>query len=289
MKKLYLVLRFVLAAMLLTTACGKEEAPPDPVEGYVDQGDRAYLMQNLQEAVEHYQKAIQSGAQTVKVYNNLGNAYFKDDRFNAAQQSFMKALDLDPEYLFALNNISHALYQNGEVDEAYRIIEEAQKNFPDISFLHTTYGYFRYREGDIEGARKAFEKAKELNPDSPAALNNLGVLYAEDPDSKEDPLPFLLRALEKDPSNELFHDSLGWYYFNKGMFTEATLNIGKAFQYDPGNVEVHIHYATVLEWIGKDAEALEQWEKIKEVTEDSRVRNLAMERSWEIRGRTGGN
>jgi hypothetical protein len=39
------------------------------------------------------------------------------------------------------------------------------------------------------------------------------------------------------------------------MFAEATIEIGKAFLYDQ-KIEVRVHFATVLEWIGKEKEAL---------------------------------
>jgi cytochrome c-type biogenesis protein CcmH/NrfG len=69
------------------------------------------------------------------------------------------------------------------------------------------------------------------------------------------------------------------------MFADATIQIGKAFRFDPRNLEVRVHYATVLEWIGKEKEALELWETILELTDDNRIRQMAREHFWEIRGR----
>jgi Flp pilus assembly protein TadD len=278
----------LLAAGFFCAGCGKEEAVLSPVEELERQGDQSYFGQSPEEAADAYLKAVQSGARTVKLHNNLGNAYFRNERYNAARESYFKALDLDPEYLFSLNNIALAIYFADEAEEAARLIEEAIGSFPNISFLHSTQGYLRYREGDREGARRAFERALEISPDSPAALNNLGSFYLED-DSAEDPLPYLMRAIEKDGTNKLFHDSLGWYYYKNGMFAEATIEIGKALLYDPRNVEVRVHYASVLEWIGKDQEALKQWQEILELTEEGQTRKMAVAHSWEIRGRVGGS
>ena len=137
----------------------------------------------------------------------------------------------------------------------------------------------------MESARKHFEKAVQINPDSPAALNNLGVLFSENPSLGQDPITYLKRAIEKDPGNMLFHDSLGWYYFKKGMFADATLEVGQAFAFDPENMEVRVHFATCLEWVGKDADALVQWEEILRLAERREIRKLAREHVWEIRGR----
>lgn len=277
---------FLLAALTtLQFSCRSGEVSLTPAEEVAMEGDRAYSRQNFEGAIERYQKALQLGAGTVRLHNNLANALFREQRYNAAEQAYLKALELDPEYLFAINNLAITLYRAGEKEEAHRLIAEAKRTFPKVSFLHTTFGYFRDLEGDRAAAREAFEKAIEINPDSPAALNNLGVLYSEEPDLGEEPLPFLKRAIEKDSENGLFHDSLGWYHYKKGMFAEATIEIGKAFLYDPRNVEVRIHYATVLEWIGKDGEALEQWEQILDLADDAGLRKQALEHVWEIRGR----
>ncbi len=276
----------LLAAVFFGAGCDKEETVLSPVEELERQGDQSYFGQSPDEAAEAYRKVLQSGARTVKLLNNLGNAYFRNERYNAARESYFKALELDPEYLFSLNNIALAIYFADEPEEAVRLIEEATGSFPNISFLHSTHGYLLYREGDREGARRAFERALEISPDSPAALNNLGSFYLEE-ESGVDPLPYLLRAIEKDGRNKLFHDGLGWYYYKKGMFSEATIEIGKALLYDPRNVEVRVHYASVLEWIGKDREALKQWQEILALTEESQTRKMALAHSWEIRGRVG--
>ncbi|MFC1657002.1 tetratricopeptide repeat protein [Candidatus Moduliflexota bacterium] len=279
---------FSALALLLLGSCGSEKVVLSPAEQLEARADGAYGGQDYEEAIDSYQGALQAGLRTVRLHNNLGNALFREERYNAAEQSYLKALELDPEYLFAINNLALTLYKAGDRAEAHRLIGEARETYPGISFLHTTYGYFRFLEGEGDKAREAFERAIEINPNSPAALNNLGVLYLEKPELGEDPLPYLRRAIGKDSRNKLFHDSLGWYYYTKGMFADATIEIGKAFLYDPHNVEVRIHYATVLEWIGKDREALEQWEQVLDLTDDAALRKLALEHTWEIRGRGAG-
>lgn len=275
----------LLAAAPLFAACGSREITVSTSEEYERKGDESYFSQNMEVAIDSYKNALQAGSRTTGLHNNLGNAYFREGRFNAAERAYLDALELDPEYLFSLNNLALTLYRAGDTREARKLVEEAIKTFPEVSFLRTTDGYLRFLDGDREGALRSFRKAIEINPDSPAALNNLGVLYMEGPELGEDPLPYLKRAAESGSDNMLFYDSLGWYHYSKGMFADATLEIGKAFLYDPQNIEVRIHYATVLGWIGKDREALEQWEAILEQAEDGAARKLALEHVWEIRGR----
>ncbi len=248
-------------------------------------GNEFYAAGEYEQAEATYRKALEIGAQRPRLQNNLGNTLLRQGKTGAAQAAYRKALELDPEYLFAMNNMVLALYRGGERDLARQFLSKAQMSWPRVSFFYSTDGYLRYLEGDHPAALKSFQEAIRLNPDSAAALNNTGALLLETPAADVDPLPYLLRAIEKNPDNGLFRDTLGWYYFKKGMFAEATIEIGKAFLYDPKNLEVRVHFATVLEWIGKEQEALEQWTKVLELADDERVKRVAHEHYWDLQGR----
>ncbi len=272
----------VLAALL--PGC-RRETPLAPVDKLEQTANGLYAAGEHEQAEAGYRKALELGAQRPRLHNNLGNALARQGKTGAAQAAYRKALELDPEYLFAMNNLVLALYRGGERDLARQFLSKAQMNWPRVSFFYSTDGYLRYLEGDRAGALAAFQEAIRLNPDAAASLNNVGALLLESPVPDQDPLPFLMRAIEKNPENVLYRDTLGWYYFKKGMFAEATIEIGKAFLYDPKNLEVRVHFATVLEWIGKEQEALEQWTKVLELADDERVKRVAHEHYWDLQGR----
>lgn len=271
-----------LAALL--PGC-RRAAPVAPAEKLELAANGFYAAGEYEQAEAGYRKALELESQRPRLQNNLGNSLVRQGKSGAAQAAYRKALELDPEYLFAMNNLVLALYRGGERDLARQFLSKAQMSWPRVSFFYSTDGYLRYLEGDHPGALAAFQEAIRLNPDSAAALNNTGALLLESPARDVDPLPFLMRAIEKNPENVLYRDTLGWYYFKKGMFAEATIEIGKAFLYDPKNLEVRVHFATVLEWIGKEQEALEQWTKVLELADDERVKRVAHEHYWDLQGR----
>lgn len=274
-----------LAALAAALPGCHRESPVAPVERLEQAGSDFYAAGEFEQAEAAYRKALEIGAERPRLHNNLGNTLVRLGRLGAAQAAYRKALELDPEYLFAMNNLVLALYRGGERDLARQVLAKAQMSWPRVSFFYSTAGYLSYLEGDHPAALTSFQEAIRLNPDSPAALNNIGALLLESAAPDTDPLPFLMRAIEKNPDNVLFRDTLGWYYFKKGMFSEATIEIGKAFLYDPKNLEVRVHFATVLEWIGKEQEALEQWTKVLELADDERVKRVAHEHYWDLKGR----
>lgn len=280
--------RPLLAALLLLAAGAlgcKREAEVSAFDKLEQSGNQLYAAGEYEQAEAAYRKALEVGPSRPRLENNLGNALVRAGKVGAAQAAYRKALAQDPEYLFATNNLVLALYRGGERERAHQFLTQAQMSWPQVSFFYSTAGYLRYLEGDRAAALAAFQEAVRLNPDSPAALNNIGALLLESPAPESDPLPYVMRAIEKDPENGLFRDTLGWYHFKKGMFAEATIEIGKAFLYDPKNLEVRVHFATVLEWIGKEGEALEQWTKVLELADDERLKRVAHEHYWDLRGR----
>ncbi len=280
--------RWVFAALVALglglQGCHRE-TPVAPVEKLELAGNEFYAAGEYEQAEASYRKALEIGAQRPRLHNNLGNTLARQGKNGAAQAAYRKAIELDPGYLFAMNNLVLALYRGGERDLARQFLSKAQVSWPRVSFFYSTDGYLHYLEGDLPAALGAFQEAIRLNPNSASALNNTGALLLENPSPDADPLPYLMRAIEKNPENVLFHDTLGWYYFKKGMFAEATIEIAKAFLYDPKNLEVRVHFATVLEWIGKEREALEQWTKVLELADDERTKRVAHEHYWDLQGR----
>ena len=57
----------------------------------------------------------------------------------------------------------------------------------------------------------------ELDDENPDALNYLGYMYAEDGIMLDQAQTLIEKALEIDPNNGAYIDSLGWVYFKKGM------------------------------------------------------------------------
>jgi predicted Zn-dependent protease len=69
------------------------------------------------------------------------------------------------------------------------------------------------------------------------------------------------KAVDLDPQNYAFLDSLGWVYFKLGQYTQATLNLQKAVERSSTDPTVHDHLGQVYEKTGKLKLAVVQWER----------------------------
>jgi len=75
--------------------------------------------------------------------------------------------------------------------------------------------------GNIAGAIAAYRKVIELNPDSPDGLNNLASCLLTNRSELDEALRLAQRAKELRPDDANTNDTLGWAYYQKGLYAPA--------------------------------------------------------------------
>jgi tetratricopeptide (TPR) repeat protein len=112
----------------------------------------------------------------------------------------------------------------------------------------------------IDLAEAEFRKILEINPDSAATLNYLGYMLADRNVKLTEALALVTKALDKDPNNGAYLDSLGWVYFKLNRLQEAEENLRQAILRTPRDATVHDHMGDVLLREAKVKEAIAQWQ-----------------------------
>ncbi len=95
----------ILLNMLAVMGCTFAQTPADE---WFDQANTAYNSGNYKEAVELYEKILETDMESVPVYYNMGNAYYKMREFPMAIYYYEKALKLDPSNEDAQTNLKIA-------------------------------------------------------------------------------------------------------------------------------------------------------------------------------------
>ncbi len=132
----------------------------------------------VEEAITHYQKALEIEPNSAEVHNNLGAALGRRGRFDEAIRHCERALAIKPDFAGAYNNLGNALAGRGELDAAisqYRKVVELQ---PDLAEAHNTLGAALGRRGRFDEAIRHCERALAIKPDFAGAHYNLGVTLA---------------------------------------------------------------------------------------------------------------
>ena len=189
-------------------------------------------MDSLDRAVATLEKAVQVLPNDGDLYLALGEAYEQERKWDQAMAAFQKALTLDPENAEYLFGLASFLEQSGRFDESVA----------------------------------TFEKLLAIDADHGFALNYLGYMFADKGIRLQEALGLIRRALEVEPDNGAFLDSMGWVHFRLGHYTEAEEYLDKAVQFeqlmgDEENAVIFDHVGDVAEVLGKLDRAREYWSK----------------------------
>jgi tetratricopeptide (TPR) repeat protein len=92
-------------------------------------------------------------------------------------------------------------------------------------------------------------------------LNYLGYMLADRGVKLDDALSMVQKAVQLDPQNGAYLDSLGWVYFKMGQYALAEANLRKASERIGQDPQVHDHLGELFEKTGRLKMAAGQWEQ----------------------------
>jgi tetratricopeptide (TPR) repeat protein len=198
----------------------------------------------LDEAISHFQTALNIRANNPQthynlgsalVHNNLGNALVRKKLVDEAITHYEKAVELRPDYADGHYNLGSALLQEGRIDEAIAHWQKTLSLQPNDAEAHTTLGDALLRKGEIGQAIAHYETALEIAPRSILTLNNLAWALSTCPDaSLRNGAKAIELAQKADQlaggQNPIFIRTLAGAYAENGRFTDAIETAQRALQ-----------------------------------------------------------
>lgn len=107
-------------------------------------------------------------------YNTLGTALAEAGRLEEAAEHYRRALEIQPGYVDAAANLGDVLARLGRAPDALDRLRRAVAASPDNAYFHDQLGRALAAAGQIDEALTHFRKAVALNPRDPELHNNLG-------------------------------------------------------------------------------------------------------------------
>ena len=116
-------------------------------------------------------------------------------------------------------------------------------------------------KGDAEGAERSLRELLARDPKDATALNHLGYMFAERGARLDEAVDLVQRALQIEPDNPSFLDSLGWAYYRQGRLELADRPLTDAAAKLPNSSVVQDHLGDLRYKQGRYTEAAEAWER----------------------------
>jgi tetratricopeptide (TPR) repeat protein len=160
-------------------------------------------------------------------------------------------------------------YEKGKRwDDMGKALDAAEKlsdTTEDKSGIWFMRGAMLERMKKLDKAEVEFRKVLKADPDNAGAMNYIGYMLADANLRLEESLDLITKALDIEPGNGAYLDSLGWVQYRLGRLEDAEKNLRRALDKTPRDPTVHDHMADILMKESKVKEAVAQWEtSIKE-------------------------
>jgi tetratricopeptide (TPR) repeat protein len=211
------------------------------------------------EAADSYAEALRQAPDNRELKFRRIAVLFNAGRYDdVADLAAVAAREHPDDSRFARMEV-RGLFEGGSREAAYARMRALVAATPGDGSLRIGLADL-YRDGDRTA--DAERTLRELVADEPAnasALNYLGYMLAEDGRDLDEAVTLVLRALELDPGNPAFLDSLGWAYYQQGDLDEAARYLESAAAQMPDSAEVLDHLGDLRLAQGRVADAVAAW------------------------------
>jgi tetratricopeptide (TPR) repeat protein len=189
---------------------------------------QAYAAQNqlpigLQKAREH---ALRQPA-SASVQQFLGQLLLANGDRAGARKAFEAARAARPDLVTADLALAEMDTTDGKRDEARKRLSTVVSSHPGSIPGRILFAHLEVTEGKTAAAIEQLRKAVASDERNALALNNLAYLLAESKQPDE-ALKYAQQAKEIAPDSPAVDDTLGWTYFQKGMYTLAVTHLESA-------------------------------------------------------------
>src|SRR5437660_1122117 len=167
----------------------------------------------------------------------------------------------DREVYIALAQMYSRLKRWNEAEEAISKAEQLSTKPDDKQYTNFVKGSIYERQKKYEPAETQFKQILAADPQNAMTLNYFGYMLADRGVRLDEALGYIKKAVELEPANGAYLDSLGWAYFKLGKYDLAEENLNKGIQHTPNDPTVQDHLGDVYQKTGRLRLAAAHWER----------------------------
>jgi tetratricopeptide (TPR) repeat protein len=264
-------------------ALDKDSASTEALQGMMN----TYLAEKqVDQAIAAARAQIAKSPSVGGFYDLLGTALFQKKELSDAESEFNKAIELDKNNSDALLKLGQVEAAEGSASQALATYQQSIKDHPREIGFYILAGELYGSQKDWDQAKAMYQKALEIQPDNALASNNLAYVLLQQGGNVDVALAMAQTARRGLPESSNAADTLGWAYFQKGVYQSAIqmfqeslrLNEKRGAGDDPA---VHYHLAMAYEKLNQTSQARQQLERVLKISPNNTEARKALS---ELRG-----
>lgn len=250
--------------------------PGDP-SVHVVGGDLYLCTGKNREALSEYLNAVDAGAVSFEVYENLLFLEIRLEQWDQAIKHADEALEIFPNqsmihYFNGLANLRKRRYSEaiGTFEQAKRL---SASNPALTCEINSQLGEAYNATKEYPKSDKAYEEALAFNPNNATVLNNYSYYLALRKENLEKAEKMSATLIKNHPENPTFLDTYAWVLFTREKFRDAKKIMERAISTGKATATHFEHYGDILYKLGDIDGAVRQWEKARGLNANSETLN----------------
>jgi tetratricopeptide (TPR) repeat protein len=240
---------------------------PKSAEGLSGVMNTYVVQKDFDKAIAVAQAQIAKQPNNSNFYDLLGTALFNGKKdLASAEAALNKAVELDKTNTDALEKLGKVQVQAGEADKAIALYQQSIKDNPRDPRFYILCGELYESKKDFDHAKAMYQQALSIQPDHPLASNNLAYVILQEGGNVDVALGMAQTARRGMPDSPNAADTLGWAYYQKGIYQSAIGQFQEAIRLSekrgvPDDFTVHYHLGMAYQKANQLALARQQLEK----------------------------
>jgi len=176
-------------------------------------------------------------------------------------QALMKNTPEDRELYLSIANVYIQAKQFGEAEAAVNKALASSSKPEEQEYSRFLLGSIYERQKKYDLAEEQFKQVLTADPLNASAANYLGYMLADRGVRLEESVKYIQKALQLDPNNGAYLDSLGWAYYKMDRCDLAEPHLEKAARLMSDDPTILEHLGRLYLRMGKDTLAEQEWER----------------------------
>jgi tetratricopeptide (TPR) repeat protein len=216
-------------------------------------------------------KALQAGREAIAKYPDdstirasqallFGENQQADEAVKLLQTD-LKNKPADRETYVNIAQVYERSHRYKEAEEAAHKAESLASNPHENEITWLLLGAIYERQMQFDKAEEQFKKTLAVNPKNAQVLNYYGYMLADRGIRLNEAQDMVERAVQQEPYNGSFLDSLGWVYYKQNKIEDALAALRKASERESHDPTIRLHLGDAYAKQGRMDLAAAEWEK----------------------------
>jgi len=242
-------------------------ADKDAAKKEKELGNAAYKKKDFSTAISHYTKAIELDGSELTFHNNLAAVYFEMKELDQCIKECETAIEVGRENRADFKLIAKAYNRMGTAQRKKGDLKAAKVSYEKALTEHRTPDY-RQNLSEVESAMKKAEEEAYINPELAEQEKQKGNESFKKGDWAQ-AVKFYSEALRRNPKESKIYSNRAACYTKLTAFDLALKDCDKSIELDPTFVKAYLRKGNVLKGMGRNAKAMETYEKVLEMNPES--------------------